>query len=142
METVVVTIKGVKVFVDQDSARVQLTIDKTVKGFKKNDDDSYTETDVDVVSITRKKLTAQLCELNDDIALYRATLEHKFGQKEFGVILFKSQLTLNRRRVEAGEIIGEGDDAVAAEHDCYLTDVVKVKLSDRAIDQIDKATAL
>ena len=142
METIVVTVKGVKMFVDQNSANVQLTLDKTTKGFKKNPDDSYTEADVDVVSIPRKKLTYQLCEASDDIALYRATLEHPFGQKEFGIILFKSQLTLNRTFVAAGEMIGEGDDAVAAEHDCYLTDVVKVKLSDRALRQLDAATAL
>lgn len=142
METIVVTIKGVKVHVDQKSASVQLTFDKAIKGFKKNDDDTYTETDVKTVSIPRSKLTAQLCEVNDDIAMYRATLEHPFAQKEFGVILFNAQITLNRQRIAAGEVIGEGDDAVAAERDCYLTDVTKVKLSDRAIDQIDKATAL
>ena len=142
METVVVTVKGVKVFVNQDSANVQLTLDKTIKGFKKNPDDSYTEADVNVVSIPRKKLTAQLCEAHDDIAMYRATLEHPFGQKEFGIILFKSQLTLNRTFVAAGEMIGEGDDAVAAERDCYLTDVAKVKLSEKALNELDKATSL
>ena len=142
METIVVTVKGVKVYVNEESASVQLIVDKAIRGFSKNDDDSYTETDVNAVSISRKKLTAQLCDVNDDIAMYRATLDHSFGQKEFGVILFKSQLTLNRTFVAAGEVIGEGEDAVTAERDCYLTDVVKVKLSDRAIDQIDKATAL
>lgn len=142
METIVVTIKGVKVYVDEKSANVQLTFDKTIKGFVKNADDTYTETDVKTVSIPRSKLTAQLCEASDDIAMYRATLEHAFGQKEFGVILFHAQITLNRQRIAVGEMIGKGDDAIAAEHDCYLTDVTKVKLSDRAIDQIDKATAL
>ena len=114
METIVVTVKGVKVYVDETSASVQLTIDKTIKGFSKNDDDdSYTEKDVNTVSISRKKLIAQLCDVNDDIAMYRATLDHAFGQKEFGVILFNAQLTLNRTFVAAGEIIGEGDDVVA-----------------------------
>lgn len=142
METIVVTVKGVNVYVDQDSASVKLTFDKTIKGFRKNADGTYTESDVNTVSIPRKKLTAQLCEASDDIAMYRATLDHAFGQKEFGVILFKSQLTLNRTFVAAGEMIGEGDDAVAAERDCYLTDVVKVKLSEKASDELDKATSL
>ena len=142
METIVVTIKGVKVFVDQKSASIQLTFDKAIKGFAKDADGNYVETDVKTISIHRRKLTAQLCECSDDIALYRATLDHAFGQKEFGVILFNAQLTLNRQRVAAGEVVGEDDDAVAAERDCYLTDVTKIKLSDRAIDQIDKATAL
>ena len=142
METIVVTVKGVKVFVDQKSADVQFTLEKPIKGFRKNEDGTYTETDVNTISIPRSKLTAQLCEASDEIAMYRATLDHPFGQKEFGVILFNAQLTLTRTRVAAGELIGEGDDAVAAERDCYLTDVTKVKLSDRALDQLEKATAL
>lgn len=142
METIVVTVKGVNVYVDQDSASVKLTFDKAIKGFRKNPDGTYTEDDVNTVSIPRKKLTAQLCEASDDVAMYRATLDHAFGQKEFGIILFKSQLTLNRTFVAAGEMIGEGDDAVAAERDCYLTDVSKVKLSQKALDELDKATSL
>lgn len=142
METIVVTVKGVKVFVDEKSANVQLTFDKAIKGFTKDADGNFVETDVKTISIHRSKLTAQLCDASDDIAMYRATLDHAFGQKEFGVILFNAQLTLNRQRVAAGEVISEGDDAVAAERDCYLTDVIKVKLSERALDQLDKATAL
>ena len=142
METIVVTVKGVQVFVDQKSASVKFTFEKPIKGFLQNEDGTYTETDVKTISIPRSKLTAQLCEASDEIAMYRATLDHPFGQKEFGVITFNAQLTLNRTRVAAGELIGEGDDAIAAERDCYLTDVTKVKLSDRALDQLEKATAL
>ena len=142
METIVVTVKGVKVFVDEKNASVQFTFDKAIKGFVRDADGNFVETDVKTISIHRSKLTAQLCEASDDIAMYRATLDHAFGQKEFGVILFNAQLTLNRQRVVAGEVIGEGDDAVVAERDCYLTDVVKVKLSDRALRQLDAATAL
>ena len=116
-------------FVDENSASVQFTFDKAIKGFARDADGNFVETDVKTISINRSKLTAQLCEVSDDIAMYRATLDHAFGQKEFGVILFNAQLTLNRQRV-------------AAERDCYLTDVVKVKLSDRALRQLDAATAL
>ena len=142
METIVVIVKGVKVFVDDKSASVNLTLDKAVKGFARNADGTYTEGDVKTISIHRSKLTAQLCDASDDIAMYRATLDHAFGQREFGVILFNAQLTLNRQRIAAGEVIGEGDDAIAAERDCYLTDVVKVKLSQKSLDELDKATSL
>ena len=142
METIVVTVKGVKVFVDEKNASVQFTFDKVIRGFVRDEDGNFVETDVKTISIPRSKLTAQLCEASDDIAMYRATLDHAFGQKEFGVILFNAQLTLNRQLVAAGEVIGEGDDAVVAERDCYLTDIVKVKLSDRALRELDKATAL
>lgn len=142
METIVITVKGVKVFVDENSASVQLTLDNAIKGFARDEDGNFTETDVKTISMHRSKLTAQLCEASDDIAMYRATLDHSFGQKEFGVILFNAKLTLNRQRIAAGELIGEGDDAVAAERDCFITDVTKVTLSDRAIRQLDAATAL
>lgn len=142
METIVATVKGVKVFVDENSASVQLTLDKAIKGFTMSETGDYAETDVKTISFHRSRLTAQLCEASDDIAMYRATLDHAFGQKEFGVILFNAKLKLNRDRKSAGEIVGEGDAAHALERDCYLTDVVGVTLSDRAIRQLDAATAL
>ena len=149
METIVVTVKGVKVFVDENSASVQLTIDKAIKGFAcdrdvkgKAIDGTLHEDNVKTISFHRSKLTAQLCDASDDIAMYRATLDHAFEQKEFGVILFNAKLKLNRERKAAGEVVGEGDAASAVERDCYITDVVGVTLSDRAIRQLDVATAL
>lgn len=142
METIVVTVTGVKVFVDEKSASVQLTLDKAIKGFARNADGTFAEADVNTISIHRSKLTAQLCDASDDIAMYRATLDHAFGQKEFGVILFKAQLILTRKLVAAGEVIGVGDDAFTTERDCYITDVKNVKLSEKALRELDKATSL
>lgn len=149
METIVVTVKGVKVFVDENSASVELRLDKSIKGFAcdrdakgKAIDGTLHEDNVKTISFHRSKLTAQLCDASDDIAMYRATLDHAFGQKEFGVILFNAKLKLNRERKVAGEVVGESDDARAVERDCYITDVVGVTLSDRAIRQLDAATAL
>ena len=142
METIVVTVKGVKVFVDENSASVQLILDKAIKGFARSEDGSYAEADVKTISFHRSKLTAQLCDASDDIAMYRATLDHAFGQKEFGVILFNAKLKINRDFKTAGEVVGEGDSAYAVERDCYLTDVIGVTLSDRAISKIDNAVAL
>lgn len=149
METIVVTVKGVKVFADEKSASVQLTIDKAIKGFAYDRDakgnpieGALHEADVNTISFHRSKLTAQLCDASDDIAMYRATLDHSFGQKEFGVILFNAKLKINRDRKAAGEVVGEGDAAYAVERDCYITDVVGVTLSDRAISKIDDAVAL
>ena len=142
METIVVTVKGVKVFVDENSASVQLILDKAIKGFARSEDGSYAEADVKTISFHRSKLTAQLCDASDDIAMYRATLDHAFGQKEFGVILFNAKLKINRDFKTAGEVVGEGDSAYAVERDCYLTDVIGVTLSTRAISKIDNAVAL
>lgn len=138
METIVVTIKGVRVFVDEFSANIQLMLGEAIKGFAQQEDGTFAEGDVKTISIPRSKLTAQLCEHSDDIAMYRATLDHAFGQKEFGVILFNAKLKLNRELKAAGEIVNE----VALERDCYLTDIAGVQLSDRAIRQLDAATVL
>lgn len=142
METIVVTVKGVNVFVDEKHSSVQLTFDEAIKGFAKSEDGSYAEADVKTISFRRNKLTAQLCDASDDIAMYRATLDHAFGQKEFGVILFNAKLKINRDFKTAGEIVGEGDSAYAVERDCYISDVVGVTLSTRAISKIDDAVSL
>lgn len=142
METIVVTVKGVKVFVDEKHSSVQLTFDKAIKGFAKSEDESYAEADVKTISFRRNKLTAQLCDVSDNIAMYRATLGHAFGQKEFGVILFNAKLKINRDFKTAGEVVDEGDSAYAVKRDCYISDVVGVTLSTRAISKIDDAVAL
>ena len=142
METIVVTIKRVKLFVDENSASVQLTFDKAIKGFVRDDEGNFNETDVNTISILRSRLTAQLCEVSDDIAMYLATLDHPFGQKEFGVILFNAKLKINRDRKVAGEIVGEGDKAKALERDSYITDIVGITFSERALRQLNDATKL
>lgn len=141
METIVVTVKGVKVFVDENSASVQLTLEKPIKGYAKNADGTFAESDVDTISLHRSKLTAQLCDANDDIACYRSIIGQAFGQRQFGAILFKAQLTLEREFHSAGEVIGEGDDAYTCERDCYFTDVKKIKMSERAATLLNNAIA-
>ena len=142
METIVVTVKSVKLFVNEASANVQVGFDKAIKGFAKADDGTYVEGDVDHVSFFRSRLTAQLCQCSDDIAMYRATLDHSFGQKEFGVILFNAKLKLNRELHKVGEVLGEGDDAITLDRDCYTTDIVGCTLSERALRCLDAAITL
>lgn len=142
METIVVTVKNVKLFVNEASANVQVSFDKAIKGFAKADDGTYVEGDVDRVSFFRSRLTAQLCQCSDDIAMYRATLDRSFGQKEFGVILFNAKLKLNRELHKAGEVLGKGDDAITLDRDCYTTDIVGVTLSERALRCLDAAITL
>ena len=142
METIVVTVKSVKLFVNENSANVQVGFDKAIKGFAKADDGTYVEGDVNHISFFRSRLTAQLCQCNDDIAMYRATLDHSFGQKEFGVILFNAKLKLNRELHKAGEVLGEGDDAITLDRDCYTTDIVGCTLSERATRCLDAAITL
>ena len=142
METIVVTVKSAKLFVNEDKANVQIGFEKAIKGFIKADDGTYIEGEVYHISFYRSRLIAQLCQCSDDIAMYRATLDHSFGQKEFGVILFNAKLKLNRELHKAGEVLGEGDDAITLDRDCYITDIVGVTLSERALRCLDAAITL
>lgn len=135
----VITIKSVKVFENEKIANVSLTIAETVKGFRLNrDTNAMEEADVDTISFSRSALTRQLCDCNDDIALFRATRERAFGQHEFGIILFNAKLTINRELKAAGEEV----NGKALERDCYLTSIVGVTLSDQAVRKLDAACQL
>lgn len=135
----VITIKSVKVYENEEFANVSLTITEPIKGFRLNHDtNTMEEADVDAISISRSALTRQLCDCNDDIALYRATRERAFGQREFGIILFGAKLTINRELKAAGEEV----NGKALERDCYITSIVSVTLSERAIRALDAACQL
>lgn len=135
----VITIKSVKVFENEEFANVSLTFTSTIKGFRLNHDtNDMEEADVDTISISRSALTRQLCDCNDDIALFRATRDKAFGQREFGIILFGAKLTINRELKTAGE---EVNDHVL-ERDCYITTIVGVTLSERAVRALDAACQL
>lgn len=138
METTVATVKNVRVFVNEDSASVTLTLDKSVKGYKRADNGTFEEADVNTVSFPRSAFTAMLCDANDDIALYRATRGQAFDQKAFGIILFNAKIKLNREFKAAGELVNEK----AVKRDCYISSVAGVELSDRAIRALDAAIAL
>ena len=135
----IITIKGIKVFENEEFANVSLTLDKPIKGFSLNHySNTMEEGDVDAISIGRSALTRQLCDCNDDIALFRATREKAFGQREFGIILFGAKLTINREFKAAGEEV----NGRVLERDCYLTSIVGVTLSERSIRALDDACRL
>ena len=135
----VITIKGVKVFENEEFANVSLTLDKPIKGFRLNrDTNTMEEADVDTISLSRSALTRQLCDCNDDIDLYRATCDRAFNQRQFGIILFGAKLTINRELKAAGEEV----NGKALERDCYITSIVGVTLSDKAIRALDAACQL
>ena len=135
----VITIKSVKLFENEEVANVSLTMTQTVKGFRLNrDTNTMEEADVDTISISRSALTRQLCDCNDDIALFRATLDKAFNQRQFGIILFGAKLTINRELKAAGEEV----NGKALERDCYITSIVGITLSSRAIAALDKACQL
>lgn len=148
MAQVIVNLTRVQVFETENGCNVNLVFNEKIAGFQRIVDASgavdFVEAEVSTVSIGRSALTAQLCELNDDIALYRGCLTHSFGQKEFAVILHKAALTLERTLHTAGEVYGQDENGadLAYQRDCYTTEIVGIKLSQRAQTLLDNAITL
>ena len=148
MAQVIVNLTRVQVFESENGCNVNLVFNEAIKGFERQVDANgaiaFIEADVHSVSIGRSALTAQLCELDDDIALYRGCLTHSFGQREFAIILHKAALTLERTLHTAGEVYGQDENGtdLAYQRDCYTTEIVGVKLSEKARNLLDGAITL
>lgn len=138
MTTSIVTISNVRVFENENGATVQLVFNEPIDGITIGSDGSVTKQQVNTISVFRSRLTAQLCGVNDDIALYRATQTHGFNQKQLGIILTGAKLKINRELVPAGTVDGD----YTYSRDSYTTDVVGVTLTERAIRKLDDACSL
>lgn len=143
----IVTLKRVQVFENENAANVQLVINEQIDGFVRKVDNGvveYVADKVSTISVGRSALTAQLCEVSDDIAMYRACIDHAFGQKEFGLLLTGATLTIERELHSEGEVYGQDEDGtdLAYQRDCYTTTITDVKLSARSQSILDKALTL
>lgn len=148
MAQVIVNLKRVQVFESENGSNVNLVFNEQIDGFERKVDANgvigFVEAKVSSVSIGRSALTAQLCEVSDDIAAYRGSIDHAFGQKEFGIILRNAALTLERTLHPAGEVYGTDENGadLAYSRDCYTTELVGVKLSSWSMQKIDDALTL
>lgn len=142
MTTIVATVKGIRVFENENSASVQLTLDKEVEGYKQDETGVFVKAMTNKVSFFRSALTAQLCDANDDIALYRACQEHALGQRQLALILFNAKLKLNIVEHSAGEVVAINGKEHTVERDCVFVDVADVELSPRATMCLNNAISL
>lgn len=142
MATISAKVKNVRVFESEESASVQITLDKEFEGFVMNDG-TATKQNITAFSMNRSALTAQLCDINDDIALYRACQSNSLTQKQLALILFGATITIERELRSAGETYTSfSGEERAFEHDCYTTKIVKLALSDKALRMLDAACTL
>ena len=148
MAQVIVNLTRVQVFESENGSNVNLVFNEAIKGFERQVDNNgvidFVEADVHSVSMGRSALTAQLCEVSDDIAAYRGCIDHAFGQKEFGILLRGAALTLERTLHTAGEVYGQDENGtdLAYQRDCYTTEIVGCKLSVWSTAKIDDALTL
>ena len=124
-----VKVMRVQLFENEDIVNVQLTLNKAIPGFVKNDDDDYVPADTDHISLSRSTLTRVLCEKDEFIATMRDGQESPLTRAQLSTILHGAVLAITRTYHAAG-FVPEGRDALT--RDQWFTDIESVKLTDLA----------
>lgn len=135
-------IKQASVFVDEEQgASVILTLDRQIDGIIQDDKTKEFKRELtDTIYIRRGIATVDLCDISDDIADYRATLNRGFDTQDVGIILRKAEVVLERTYWEKGSEVEWSDKPL--DHMQFDTRIKSITLSKRAIEKIDKATDL
>lgn len=151
METMKITVKSVKLFRSEDengtSYDVQLTINERIDGYKKDENGNYVAEKVDSISISRSQFTAEVCNVNEKLAIYRSGRESGFDQKALGVLFTKSTLEIVRTHHAKDEEVLDNNgnpvknkkgEIVTYSRDCYTTNITGITLSKVADNMLDK----
>ena len=141
VKTFALTVKRVQTIETDDSfVSVNLSFDKSIPGFVRDEDGSYVEANVDHISFSRASITRQLCAFNDLIATYRDASEGAFNRKQLSIILHGAKLTIKRTLHAAGEVIEGREEPL--ERDQWFTDIVGVSVSKTAATLLLSALTL
>ena len=141
VKTFALTVKRVQTVETDDSfVSVNLTFDKSIPGFAKDEDDHYVPADVDHIIFSRASITRQLCALNDLIATYRDASDGAFNRKQLSIILHGAKLTIKRTFHATGEVIEGREDAL--KRDQWFTDIIGVSISKTAATLLLSALTL
>ena len=124
-----VQVKRVQLFEKEDIVNVQLTLNKVIPGFVKNEDDEFVPDDTDRISLSRSTLTRVLCEHDEFIATMRDGQETPLTRAQLSTILHGAILAITRTYHVTG-YVAEGHDAL--KRDQWFTDIESVKLTDLA----------
>lgn len=95
MSEIIARVRGIRVVTVDGVTSVQLTLDKEIEGYALGKNGVFVKRMTNKVTFFRSVLTSQLCDVNDDIALYRVCQGRALSQEEFAKILFNSKLTLD-----------------------------------------------
>jgi len=124
-----VQIKRVQLFENEDIVNVQLTLNKAIPGFVRDDDGNYVAADVDHISLSRSALTRVLCEKDEFIATMRDGQESPLTRAQLSTILHGAIVALTRTYHVAG-YTAEGRATIT--RDQWFTDIESVKLTEMA----------
>ena len=124
-----VKVMRVQLFEKEDIVNVQLTLNKAIPGFVKNEDDEFVPADTDRISLSRSTLTRALCEHDEFIATMRDGQESPLTRAQLSTILHGAIIAITRTYHVAG-YTAEGLDAL--KRDQWFTDIESVKPTDLA----------
>ena len=124
-----VKLMRVQLFENEDIVNVQLTLNKVIPGFVRDNDGNYVAADVDHISLSRSALTRVLCEKDEMIATMRDGQASSFTRAQLSTILHGAIVVITRTYHVAG-YTAEGRDALV--RDQWFTDIESVKLTDLA----------
>ena len=130
-----VQVKRVQLFENEDIVNVQLTLNRAIPGFVRDDDDEYVPADVDHISLSRSALTRVLCEKDEMIATMRDGQASPLTRAQLSTILHGAIVVLDRTYHVAG-YTAEGRDALT--RDQWFTNIESVKLTDLATKLIQQ----
>jgi len=120
--------------------KLQINIANAIPGIVRTvvDDDNvqYSEGSITTLYLDRAAVTAQLCNINDDVQELRNCVG-KFDPKAWSLLLRGSVLELERTLVKAGEEYPDDEEHRVAEHDCYSTKIVGFTFGERAKARYD-----
>ena len=124
-----VKVMRVQLFENEDIVNVQLTLNKAIPGFVRDDDGNYVAADVDHISLSRSALTRVLCEKDEMIATMRDGQASPLTRAQLSTILHGAIVALTRTYHVAG-YTAEGRATIT--RDQWFTDIESVKLTDLA----------
>ena len=130
-----VQVKRVQLFENEDIVNVQLTLNKAIPGFVRDDDGNYVAADVDHISLSRSALTRVLCEKDEMIATMRDGQASPLTRAQLSTILHGAIVAITRTFHAAG-YTAEGRATLT--RDQWFTDIESVKLTDLATKLIQQ----
>ena len=119
----------VQLFENEDIVNVQLSFDKAIPGFVRDDEGNYVAADVDHVSISRSGLTRSLCESEEMLAMMRDGQNEPFTRAQISTILHGATLHVTRTFHRTGYT---REDGSAIDRDQWFTEITNVSLTDFA----------
>lgn len=132
METqeVVLHITFIKLFQNEDRIDVQVKFKEEIDGFKE-ENGTIVPAKVSQFTMSLSKLTAQLCDADDDFAFVRTLKASALSENQLAGLLFKAQLVVERELHHKGELNEKNEPL---DRDKYYTKIVRYKMSEKAKD--------